>query len=91
VQKDNPLHRASTHEPDPTLSIPTNIKIAGPGITMRHFNAEDEKVHKAWLRPTAFAHGGLVLLAVATVTTLAVTHAPTASSYLVAATGLGAP
>jgi hypothetical protein len=68
-----------------------NIKLVGPGFTMRHFNAEDETVYEAWLRRTAFAYGALVLLAGATITTLAVTHAPTASSYLVAAINLAAP
>ncbi len=58
---------------------------------MRHLNAEDIDIYRAWLRRTAAIYGGLVLLGAGAIATLAVTKAPTAATYLAAAVGLVSP
>jgi hypothetical protein len=57
---------------------------------MRYVNIEDRKAYRTWMRSAAM-YGTLVLLIAAGVTTLAVTHAPTAANDLVAAANLLAP
>jgi hypothetical protein len=58
---------------------------------MRYVNIEDRKAYRTWMRRSAAMYGALVLLIAAGVTTLAVTHAPTAANDLVAAANLLAP
>jgi hypothetical protein len=51
---------------------------------MHHFDAEDLKVHKAWLRRTAAVYGILLLCGGAAIATLAATKGLTATTYLAA-------
>jgi hypothetical protein len=58
---------------------------------MRHLNAEDINIYRAWLRRTAAIYGALVLFGAAAIATLTVTKAPTAATYLAANVGLVSP
>jgi hypothetical protein len=61
------------------------------GTAMRHLNAVDINIYRAWLRRTAAVYAGLVLFGAAAIATLAVTKAPTAASYLAASVSLVSP
>jgi hypothetical protein len=66
-------------------------RLFSEGSIMNRFSTEDVKVYRTWLRRTAAIYAGLVVLAAAAVTTLAVTGAPTSATYLAAAVSLSSP